>query len=50
MERVSVLGALRDGRDASLPLALLQNRGVGAWRLAKKEQPPAFLWLQEAEI
>ncbi|CAJ1387628.1 unnamed protein product [Effrenium voratum] len=31
MERVSVLGALRDGRDASLPLALLQNRGVGAW-------------------
>jgi len=31
MERVTMLAALREERDAALPLALLQDRGVGAW-------------------
>jgi len=31
MERVTMLGALREERGAALPLALLQDRGVGAW-------------------
>ncbi|CAE7365010.1 unnamed protein product [Symbiodinium natans] len=31
MERISILGALRDGRESSLPATLLRDRGVGAW-------------------
>ncbi|CAE7802084.1 gcn2 [Symbiodinium sp. CCMP2592] len=31
MERISILGALRDGRESALPATLLRDRGVGAW-------------------
>jgi len=31
MERISIMGALRDGHASALPSTLLRDRGVGAW-------------------